>query len=71
MGKYVLLIGIPPIIVTSPDCTMVPTRNRIARARIFVYGRSIFLLELRRFGWQIKETQGLLLEVSWTEMIYC
>ena len=48
---------------------MVLARNRIARARIYV--RGIFLLELRRFAWQIKETQGLLLEVSWTEMIYC
>ena len=27
MGKCVLLIGIPPIIVASPDCTMVPTRH--------------------------------------------
>ena len=25
MGKYVLLIGKPSIIVASPDCAMVPT----------------------------------------------
>ena len=31
----------------------------------------LFSLELRRFVWQIKETQGLLLELSWIEMIYC
>ena len=65
MGKYVLLIGKPSIIVASPDCAMVP----IAWVGLFTV--VFFSLELRRFVWQIKETQGLLLELSWIEMIYC
>ena len=43
---------------------------RIAWVTI-VYCSIVLLLELRRFVWQIKETQGLLLELSWMEMIYC
>ena len=43
MGKYVLLIGIPPIIVTSPDCTMVPTHNGIGLLELeFLFMHVVF-----------------------------
>ena len=49
MGKYILLIGKPSIIVTSPDCAMVPTRRGTGLHELGLFTVVFFSLELRRF----------------------